>query len=311
MYKPRRRTLLTRPSNTARTWSERSSNSTRMMHGARPTVPPASTTGRRPITTESQETARLFKRSSDRTCVVMSTTQNHQGGSSMTQPTYTPPTPAPQRPREPQHQGAGGLVITGFVLAIVAIVLCFVPIVNNFAFVLAVVGLIFGIIGLVGASKGKHGGKGLAIAAIVISVVSGIGVLASQAFYSAALNKVSEGLDEVSASLDAATGDKTDELLGTAVDVQLGQFTATTGQYGITDTGLPVHVTNKTTESHSYSIHIEAVDAQGTRILDDYLHADGLGAGQSQDFKEFQFVSSDKIDAMKNAQFKVVEVSQY
>ena len=228
----------------------------------------------------------------------------------MTQPTYTPPAPAPQRPREPQHQGAGGLVITGFVLAIVAIVLCFVPIVNNFAFVLAVVGLIFGIIGLVGASKGKHGGKGLAIAAIVISVVSGIGVLASQAFYSAALNQVSESFDDVSASLDAAAGDHTDDLLSNELDVTLGAFSVTTDQYGLQTTALPVHVTNKSNESHLYNIQIEAVDPQGNRIDDDYISVDGLAPGQSQDFKAFTLVTSDKVDTFKTAQFKIVSVSK-
>lgn len=97
----------------------------------------------------------------------------------------------------PAQQGSSGLAITGFVLAVVALLLCFVPIINNFAIVLALGGLVLGIVGLV---KGRRtgAGKGLSIAAIVISVIAGIGVIVSQIIYSAALDDLSESLESTS-----------------------------------------------------------------------------------------------------------------
>lgn len=84
-----------------------------------------------------------------------------------------------------------GMAIAGFVLGIIALLTSFLPIINNLSFVLAVLGLVFGIIGFVGISKGKKSGKGMAIAAIVICVISGAVVLATQSAYSDALNGAS------------------------------------------------------------------------------------------------------------------------
>ena len=79
----------------------------------------------------------------------------------------------------------------------------------------------------------------------------------------------------------------------------------------MTDTKLTVKVTNKTNETKSFSIKVEAVDANGSRINQDYVYANNLTAGQSQDFDIFQFVSSDQIEAMQNATFNIVEASSY
>lgn len=68
---------------------------------------------------------------------------------------------------------------------------------------------------------------------------------------------------------------------------------------------------NKTTESKSFSIHIETVDETGARIDEGYVSANDLNAGQSQNFEIFTYVSQDKLDKMKKATFKIVEVSMY
>lgn len=120
-----------------------------------------------------------------------------------------------------------------------------------------------------------------------------------------------EGLNEVSSNLDKATGNSTEEILANDVDVQLGNFEATRGEYGLTETKLTVRVTNKTNNKKSFSFHIEAVDSNGSRINEDYIYANDLGSGQSQNFDIFTLVTSDKIDMMKNATFKIVEASMY
>lgn len=197
--------------------------------------------------------------------------------------------------------------IIGIVFAGLAILLSWIPIINNFAFVLAAVGLGFGIVALVATLKGKRRGKGLAITTVVLSVLAFVIVMATQSMYGAAIDKVS---DDVNESIEDTTGDNTEELLGRDVLVDVGTFQSSTDQYGLNTTSLPVKVTNKLSEKTSYNIQIEAVDSNGSRIADDYVLANDLGAGQSQDFKAFQYVEESKLEAMKSATFKIVSVGK-
>ncbi|GAB2456621.1 DUF4190 domain-containing protein [Xylanimonas ulmi] len=103
------------------------------------------------------------------------------------------PSPLPAPPAAARPTG-NALATAGFVVGLVALALCLVPIVNNVAFVLGALGLVFGIVGLLKARKGA-GRRGLAIAAIVLSVLAGAGVIASQAFYGKVLDGVSDALD--------------------------------------------------------------------------------------------------------------------
>jgi hypothetical protein len=209
--------------------------------------------------------------------------------------------------------GSAGLAITGMVLGIIAIVLSGIPIVNNAAFVLGALALIFGIVGVVKA-KQSNVGRGQAITAIVLGTVSVCIVLATQAFYSSVMNQASNELNDAMTELekesDKITGDATEDLLANDVSVELGTFMATTDEYGLTTTELPVTVTNKNAENKSYSIQIEAVNESGARIVDDTVYANSLGSGQSQAFKAFQYVASENVEAMKTATFKIVSVSQ-
>ncbi|MFI2103952.1 FxLYD domain-containing protein [Isoptericola sp. NPDC019693] len=195
------------------------------------------------------------------------------------------------------------MAITGFVIAVVALVLCFVPIINNFAFFLALVGLVFGIIGLVKTRKGAPR-KGIAIASIIVAVIAGIGVVASQAFYSNAL-------DSVSADLDKISGDATEQVLADDVTVEIGDFTADEDEYGLATTALPVTLTNTSDETQSYDVTVEAVDESGQRIAEDVAYVSDLRAGQSQQVDVFQFVEEGDLDAMRDATFEVVEASVY
>lgn len=192
-----------------------------------------------------------------------------------------------------------GFATAGLVLGIIGICTSFIPIVNNLSFVLGLMGGIFAIISLI-----KKASKGQAIAGIILCVLAMVITINSQ-------KALSDSLNEVSSSLDKATGASTEEILANDVNVELGDFKVTKDSYGITDTKLTVKVTNKTNEKKSFSFHIEAVDSSGTRIDEDYVYANDLGAGQSQNFDTFNLVSSDKVNQLKNATFKIIEASMY
>lgn len=216
-----------------------------------------------------------------------------------------PPAPNPSTPNLPtEKQPKSAAAITALVLAIVALALSFLPIINNFAFLLVILAVIFGIVGTVGITRNKRSGFGIAIASLIIAVVAGVAVIGSQALYSTAIN-------EASHQLDRSTGAATEEVLENDVNLELGDLTLKKGSYGMIDSSMPVTVTNLTDEQASFQITIEAVSADGARIMQDYVYATDLAAGQSQTFKIFTYVAPDDYEAMKTAKFNIVSASVY
>lgn len=191
-----------------------------------------------------------------------------------------------------------GLATAGLVLGIIGICLSFIPILNNASFFLGILAVIFGIIPLI-----KKASKGKAIAALILGILSIVITLSLQSSWSESLDKVSEDLDN-------ASGENTEEVLKN-VDVNMGTFEVTTDEYGFSETKLVVNVTNNASEKKSYNIEIEAVAADGSRISTDYIYANDLGAGQSQEFEIFTYVDDADLEAMQSATFEIIEASMY
>ena len=190
-----------------------------------------------------------------------------------------------------------GFSVASMVLGIIGICLSFIPIVNNVSFILGVLSVIFAIVSLV-----KKSGKAKTIVGLILGILSVVITLSLQ-------NSWSKSLDDVGKDLDNMTGDNTEEILKKDVDVNIGKLNVTTDEYGYSDSELVVTVTNKSKEKKSFTIHIEAVDNTGKRIDDDYVYANDLNSGQTQDFKIFTLVSSEKLEQMKSAEFKIIDVS--
>jgi hypothetical protein len=162
------------------------------------------------------------------------TTQQQYAGTG--QPPYGPPPGTGygyggQQP--PVARKGSGLAIAALVLAIIAVLLCWVPIVNNFAAVLAVLGLALGIPALVSARRGKRSGSGLALASVILSVVAFVAVLATQALFSEVLDDVADEIDK-STSSESAPADPTQDagtdapsVLSLGQSGQLGEYTVT------------------------------------------------------------------------------------
>jgi len=92
-------------------------------------------------------------------------------------------TPASQYPQTGGQQavstGTNGMAVAGFVLALIGLLLCWVPVVNLFGDFLAVLGLVFGGIGMTGGRSGR----GLAIAAVVMAIVAlAVSIIGAVAF---------------------------------------------------------------------------------------------------------------------------------
>ena len=191
-----------------------------------------------------------------------------------------------------------GLATAGLVLGIIGICISFIPLMFYISFVLGALSIIFG-----GISIAKKTSKGKAIAALVLGILT---VVLSFSMMSA----VDKAVDDLSNDLSYMDGSKTDDILEKYLDVEVGSFKVIDKEY-YSDTELSVTVKNTAEEKKSYTIEIEAIDSTGKRIATDYIYANDLGSGQSQSFKIFTFVSSDQIESLKSASFRVIEVSMY
>lgn len=196
-----------------------------------------------------------------------------------------------------------GFGTASLVLGIIGVCTSFVPIINNLSFILGLIAVIFGIVSLI-----KKASKGIAIAGIIIAIFAMIITINSQKQLG---ESIDTAVNDFNNTIGTIAGDKTEEILANNVDVTLGDFSVKKGSYGITETELPVTVKNKTSETKSFSIQVEAVSSDGSRISTDYIYANNLTAGQSQKFKVFEYVESEKLEQIKTATFNIVEVSMY
>ena len=97
------------------------------------------------------------------------------------------------------------LPIIALIIGSLALVLSWVPIVNNFAAVLAVVAIILGVIAIIVNRKNK---KTLSIVGTVISVLAIVIVLATQAMYSSAIDSASKAVNTSMSSAQKEADDK-------------------------------------------------------------------------------------------------------
>jgi hypothetical protein len=242
--------------------------------------------------------------------------------------------PAPPAQQPPKR----GLAIAALIVAVVALPPSWIPLISLFVGApLAGVGLILAIIALVMSLK-SNGGKGLSIAALIVSVVAIIGVVVTTVFLGAAINSASDdsssksrSRSSQSSSLSESPTDRsssastdepptdgslysltTDEILADYLDVEIGAFTVEDEESGWPDTSLTVKLTNKSSKKFSAMITIEALDSSGDTITEDTIFTDVLNPGQTEeDDSSFYWVLEEEITPLKTATFKVTEVLLY
>ncbi len=138
-------------------------------------------------------------------------------------------------------QSQSVLAIVGLVLAIIALLVSFVPIVNNGAFVLGLVGAVFAIVGIAQTGKGKRRGRGTAVAGLIVAILALVIVLVTQSMYSAAIDSVTNGAQPTDASSSsAAPAASTDAVSSSASSADYSNMAP--GQSVDLDNGLSVSV---------------------------------------------------------------------
>jgi hypothetical protein len=145
---------------------------------------------------------------------------------------YGPPSYGPP-PGPPQKQGAG-LAIASMVLGIVALLLSWIPIINNVAAIVAVVGLGLGIPALIRARRGTHSGTGMAITGLVTSVVAVVVVILTQMLFVKAIDEVERSFDESLAEIESGAEPGAEEETAETQEVVPLGVPAPVGDYQVT-----------------------------------------------------------------------------
>lgn len=190
------------------------------------------------------------------------------------------------------------MAITALVVGIVALLTSFLPIINNLSFILGLLGVIFAIIGLVGTMRGKKSGKGIAIAALIITVLSCVIVLATQSMYSAAIDEATTPtISDLAASSSVDSDiDSSGEASTAEADYSIAEETLdTSNEYNAMITGT---FTNNTDKDLSYvQISYNIYDADGAQIGNAYANANDVKAGASWKFEASTLCDPSEIDS--------------
>ncbi len=185
----------------------------------------------------------------------------------------------------PPSGGGKGLVVTALVLSLVALLLSWVPIINNVAAVLAVGALVMGVVGIVGATRKGRPGKGMAIASVVVSVVSLVVVVLTQVAYGLVIDELVDGIEsstteqlEGAPQEPAASDEPVSEHAASAAEPAVVDLAFGQGSAG-SDTWWYVVIVENPNPGHVFpfaEFAIEAVGADGTILDSDSSYVDLL-----------------------------------
>ncbi|MBE6547184.1 MAG: hypothetical protein E7668_07110 [Ruminococcaceae bacterium] len=184
----------------------------------------------------------------------------------------------------------------GFILTIIAICIAAVPFLNLFFLWYALVPLIVGTIALIK----KEPARGKAIFAVlspIISFVITVVVLIVTVLVIGAISTLSlNSFNQSSTKIEDAWEEY--------ADVSFQDFEAKKD-----GTKLTVVVKNKSKETRDFVVKIEALDEDGNRIDTDKVTLEDIGAGKTKKIDAFTSVKEKNLDKMKDAEFRVIDVS--
>lgn len=207
-----------------------------------------------------------------------------------------------QQTNNPQ-KGKSAASIVALVLGIIALVTSFLPIINNLSFVLALVGAVFAVIGLVGVLRGKKGGRGFSIAAVIVNVLAIAIVLGTQSAYSSAIDEATKGTISTEDGSSAAAASTSAES-GAADKYSIADEQMTGDDYTTTISGT---FTNLTDSQLGYvSVSYNLFDADGNQLGTAYANTSNLDAGGT-----WKFEAVGMYDQAKVASYKLADVTGF
>jgi len=153
--------------------------------------------------------------------------------------------------------------------------------------------------------KNPGGRAPIVWAALVLVVLSAVGVVASKAAFGEVTETPQAGPTAAPGVLAPSTAVR--NILGTVITVTFG-----TPRTELEDTGkhmvsVPVTVTNINNKSGTYDLTFQALDSKGRLITTDSAYVPNLAGNQSAQLRVFSLVNDTLVAQIMKAQFRVVE----
>lgn len=194
----------------------------------------------------------------------------------------------------------------------IALACAVVPMLHWATIAFGTAALLMGITGL-GSRRRAAGKAEIAWVGILLAILAFVGMVASQAAFSAVTSVGRSDAKPVvtrvaPAAAQAAT---TQTVLSTQVKVEIGNVSQELDPSGITRTALTISVTNISNVTRSFDLEVEAVDAKGRRITTDTAFVPILGAGKSASVRVFNILNDDLAAKILTAKFTVVKANSY
>lgn len=176
----------------------------------------------------------------------------------------------------------------------------------------ATAALVMGIIAL-GPTRRQTGRGGIAGIAIVLAVLSFVGMVASQAAFSAVGGGSKAAPIGTPVPLAVAQAQTTETVLATQAKVEIGKVSQELDSSGVMRTSLSVTVTNISKGTLSYDFEFTALDKKGRPISGgvDTAYIPTLDPGQSATVKVFNILNDTLSAELLKATFQTTKASSY
>ncbi|HZE67631.1 MAG TPA: hypothetical protein VE081_13420 [Sporichthyaceae bacterium] len=187
-----------------------------------------------------------------------------------------------------------------------ALVCAVIPPARTVGLIACFVGILLGLITAARGRRHRRDGVEIAWAGLVLAVLSGVGLVASQA----AFGEVAE--TNATPGPSAAPGvpapsPAVRNVLGTVITVSFGAPRTELEDTGKHMVSVPVTVTNVDGHGGSYDLTFQALDSKGRLITTDTAYVPNLAGRQSAQLRVFTIVNDTLVAQLMKAQFRVVE----
>lgn len=194
----------------------------------------------------------------------------------------------------------------------IALACAVVPMLHWATIAFGTAALVMGITGL-GSRRRSAGKADTSWIAIVLAVLAFVGMVASQAAFTAVTSVARSDAKPVIAPVAPAVAqaETTQAVLARQAKVEVGSVFQELDPSGITRTALTVTVTNIGSQTRSFDLEFAAIDAKGRTITTDTAFVPILGAGKSASVRVFNILNDDLTAKILSAEFTVVKASSY
>lgn len=190
---------------------------------------------------------------------------------------------------------------------LVAFGCAFVPPVRVYGAAACALAIALGLLARRRARKARPQGAELAWAGLILAVLSGIGLVASQSAFGSVANQPSTP----AVGTDGKPAEVVPGALRADIDVKFGSPIVELEEFGLRKLSIPVTITNKSDRRISVDLDFEARDAKGKKITVDSAYVPGLAQGQIATIRVFNIVNDKLLDKLLKADYVVTSAAAY